>query len=121
MAFSQGTVIIARDPYESADSGKRPFVILNNNSHPLHGRQYVAVAMSTQRHDGSVPVPKQRWERGAPERRSFAQPWSVTSILAEDVYDCVGRLHDEALEDVSSAAFGYLQPDAPEPPDTPYS
>jgi len=117
MAFTQGTVIIARDPYESAESGRRPFVILNNNRHPYHGKQYVAVALSTKNRDGSVPVPERGWERGAPERQSYAQPWSVCSVPAGDVAATVGRLNDDLFKDVFDAALTYIVPDSATPAD----
>jgi mRNA-degrading endonuclease toxin of MazEF toxin-antitoxin module len=43
----RGDVLWASDPFKSASSAERPLIVLNNETHPFDGEQWIAVAVST--------------------------------------------------------------------------
>lgn len=45
MAYSQGAIVIAEDPFGNAP--KRPYLILSNDTVPFHGEEYIAALTSS--------------------------------------------------------------------------
>lgn len=107
MAFRQGEVVIADDPFTDEDS-LRPFIVLNNSSHPHHGKQYISVPLTTQEYDDTIQVPAHRWDRGEPDRPSVAVPWSMTTIISADIQQTVGCIEPELVDEITSESVSYI-------------
>ena len=62
MAFPQGAIVIAEDPFGNAP--KRPYLILSNDHLPFYGQEYVAVAITTTSRTEAIELTTNRLETG---------------------------------------------------------
>lgn len=108
MAFQQGAIVLAADPFKD---GVRPFVIVNTGEHPFHGKQYTLMTLSTQQYDAGIEMHDEFLLRGELERRSFALPWSLSSVPANDVYEQVATLKEPVVEELITELVRYIAPD----------
>jgi hypothetical protein len=110
MAFQQGAIVLAKDPFKDAPGSVRPFVIVNTGKHPFNGKQYTMMTLSTQEYDDGVEILDDFLLRGELARRSFALPWSVTSVAATDVYEQVAHLKPVVVESLVTELVSYIAP-----------
>ena len=67
----RGDVIRSSDPFKLGEDRQRPWLIVNNESHPFDDEQFVAVAVSTKEYEASIPLEEEIWETGGvPVNRS---------------------------------------------------
>jgi hypothetical protein len=50
MQPGRGDVVRSVDPFKLGGEAQRPWLLVNNRSHPFGDEQYVAVAVSTREH-----------------------------------------------------------------------
>ncbi|MDG5775978.1 hypothetical protein VB773_14335 [Haloarculaceae archaeon H-GB2-1] len=60
----RGDVVRSTDPFKLGADSQRPWLVVNNESHPFDSEQYVAVAVSTKRYEDSLPLSDEVWEIG---------------------------------------------------------
>jgi hypothetical protein len=77
MQPEQGDVARSVDPFKSGEDSQRPWLIVNNGSHPFSGEQFVAVAVSTREYNDSIPLESDVWAVGEVPQQSFVSPWAV--------------------------------------------
>ncbi|ADQ65975.1 hypothetical protein C499_19382 [Halogeometricum borinquense DSM 11551] len=92
MQPERGDVVRSSDPFKLGDDRQRPWLIVNNSTHPFGDQQYIAVAISTKGYDDSLPLTDDLWEVGGVPRDSFVSPWAVHSPRKEDFVAWQGRL-----------------------------
>lgn len=46
MAYAQGSIVVADDPF--GNTPKRPYLIVSNTDHPFHGEEYIAAGITKQ-------------------------------------------------------------------------
>lgn len=92
----------------SGTNNQRPWLIVNNDSHPFSDEQFVAVAISTKTYEDSIALNPDVWTVGGVPRQSFVSPWAVHSPRIEDLVAWQGRLTDEFVRDVVTALETYL-------------
>ncbi|ERH01873.1 MAG: hypothetical protein J07HN6_01432 [Halonotius sp. J07HN6] len=92
MRYERGYVVVAADPL--GDTPRRPYVIVSDDSHPFAGRQYIALGISTQGYEASIPLAGSFIE-GELNRDSFVSPWAVVSLRTTHI--------DRAVAQVSTA------------------
>jgi len=109
MQPEQGDVVRSVDPFKLGDDTQRPWLIVNNDSHPFSDEQFVAVAISTKEYEDSIALNSDVWTVGGVPRRSFVSPWAVHSPRVEDLVAWQGRVTDEFVRDVVTALETYLQ------------
>lgn len=56
MQPERGDVVRSSDPFKLGSDRQRPWLIVNNHSHPFDDEQFLAVAISTKRYDHSIPT-----------------------------------------------------------------
>jgi hypothetical protein len=56
MEPQRGDVVRSTDPFKLGADQQRPWLIVNNNTHPFGDEQHVAVAVSTKRYEVSLPL-----------------------------------------------------------------
>lgn len=78
MAYSQGAVIIAEDPF--GNNPKRPYLLLSNERHPFHGQEYIAAVITTTARSEATEPTASRLQRGQLPRTSYVSPWSVLTL-----------------------------------------
>ena len=109
MQPEQGDVVRSVDPFKLGDDRQRPWLIVNNDSHPFGGEQFIAVAISTKEYGESIPLEPVVWTVGGVPQESFVSPWAVHSPRIEDIIAWQGRVTDEFVGDVVTALKTYLQ------------
>lgn len=78
MAYSQGAIVIAPDPF--GNNPKRPYLILSNEQVPFHGQEYIAAVITTTARSEALELTTSRFERGQLPRTSYVSPWSVLTL-----------------------------------------
>lgn len=55
MSDERGDVVWSDDPFKDETTG-RPWLVLNDETHPFGGQQYMTVALSTSGHDAALRI-----------------------------------------------------------------
>lgn len=90
MNSNRGDVVRSLDPFKIGRERQRPWVIVNNETHPFDDEQYLAVAVSTKEYGESLALTDGVWETGGvPGSRSSRRGQSTrresrTSWLGRD-------------------------------------
>ncbi|KTG27723.1 hypothetical protein [Haloferax profundi] len=109
MQPERGDVVRSADPFKLGDDRQRPWLIVNNDSHPFDGEQYIAVAISTKEYGDSIPLSADVWEIGGVPRQSFVSPWAVHSPRNEDFVAWQDRVTAPFVDDIVEAVETYLE------------
>ena len=109
MQPERGDVVRSSDPFKLGQDRQRPWLIVNNDSHPFDDEQYVAVAISTNEYADSVPLQSDVWKTGGVPRDSFVSPWAVHSPRVEDFVAWQGRVTAEFVDNIVDTLETYLQ------------
>lgn len=104
-SYTRGHVIWATDPF---GRNERPWIILSDDTHPFHGEEYSAIAVSTTDRSIAVPLPADAWISGSPPRMSYANPWSIIQIQDDDITEFQGTLTESITDNIREAAIHYL-------------
>jgi len=105
----RGDVVRSADPFKLGTDRQRPWLIVNNDTHPFADEQHVAVAVSTSEYDDSLRLRDDVWETGGVPRDSFVSPWAVHSPRNEDLVAWQGRVTDAFVSTVVNSIEKYLQ------------
>ena len=84
MQPERGDVVRSADPFKLGTDRQRPWLIVNDDTHPFYGEQYIAVAISTKQYDDSVALTPDVWKTGGVPQESYVSPWAVHSPRSED-------------------------------------
>lgn len=115
MAFEQGDLIVALDPHKEDPRASRPFVIVSTRSHPFHGKQYIAVAVSSRPRNQAIKITTDDLSYGALHQTSYVNTWAVSTIESEDIGQQIGSLTDAATRIVITELEDLLQFQQPPP------
>jgi hypothetical protein len=61
MQPERGDIVRSSDPFKLGEERQRPWLIINNDSHPFSDEQFVAVAVSTKAYDDSLALSEDVW------------------------------------------------------------
>ncbi|WP_458191126.1 hypothetical protein [Haladaptatus sp. NG-WS-4] len=109
MQPERGDVVRSSDPFKLGEDSQRPWLIVNNESHPFGDEQYVAVAISTKEYGDSIPLESAVWKTGGVPYESFVSPWAVHSPRIEDLVAWQGRVTKEFVDHVVDSLETYLR------------
>jgi mRNA-degrading endonuclease toxin of MazEF toxin-antitoxin module len=109
MKPERGDVVRSVDPFKLGTDRQRPWLVVNNSSHPFADEQHVAVAVSTKEYDGSLPLREGIWEVGGVPRESFVSPWAIHSPRSEDLVAWQGRVTDRFADRVVDSIRSHLR------------
>ncbi len=109
MQPQRGDVVRSADPFKFGADSQRPWLIVNNESHPFADEQYVAVAISTKQYDDSIALTSDVWDAGGVPQESFVSPWAVHSPRIEDLVAWQGRVTEKFVDDVITEVVLYLR------------
>ena len=109
MQPKRGDIVRSSDPSKLGEDSQRPWLIVNNETHPFDDEQYVAVAISTKEYKDSLPLRPDVWNTGGVPRESFVSPWAVHSPRVEDLVAWQGRVTKEFVDDVVNTLETYLR------------
>lgn len=105
----RGDVVRSSDPFKLGANSQRPWLIVNNDSHPFGDEQYIAVAITTKQYADSIALDSDLWDVGGVPEESFVSPWAVHSPRIEDLVAWQGRVTDEFVESVVEDVIAYLR------------
>ena len=109
MQPERGDVVRSSDPFNSGEERQRPWLIVNNSSHPFGDEQFLGIAISTKEYEDSIALCSDVWEVGGVPRESFVSPWAVHSPRIEDLVAWQGRVTDEFVDTVIDEIATYLR------------
>ena len=72
----RGDVVRSSDPFKLGANSQRPWLIVNNDSHPFGDEQYIAVAITTKQYADSIDSLTARFARGSfviPQRDALSR------------------------------------------------
>lgn len=107
MAYSQGAVVIAEDPF--GNNPMRPYLILSNDHVPFHGQEYVAAVVTTTARTEAVELTANRLKRGQLPRTSYVSPWSVLTLKDWMITKQPAKATDAAVDKIRQELDTYLQ------------
>jgi len=110
MSYRRGDVVWGPDPFRDGEN-PRPWLVLNNGTHPFSDEEYMTVTLTTTPHDAGVPLEESDWIEGGMPRQSYASPWAVASPKHVALVRRQGRLAEPVVRTVVDELTGYL--DAP--------
>ena len=106
MAFPQGAIVIADDPFGNAP--KRPYLILSNDHLPFYGQEYVAVGITTTARTEAIELTTNRLETGHLPRTSYVSPWSVLTLKDWMITTQPAKATDATVDTVRQELETYL-------------
>lgn len=107
--LERGHVVLAPDPFKSDVGTTRPWVVVNNESHPFDKHQYVAMGLTTQTwYEDRIPLDADDYRHRKAPRESSIVPHAVTSIEPGLMTDYVCRIRDAPLDQAVEELVGYL-------------
>lgn len=109
MSYQRGDVVWGPDPFKSGEN-PRPWLILNNDSHPFGAEEYMTVTLTTTFHDEGIPIDEEDWIEGGMPRQSYASPWAVASPKHAALVRRQGRLEETFVRSVVDYLTTYLEP-----------
>jgi len=108
-SLKRGHVVLAPDPFKADDDATRPWVVVNNGSHPFDKQQYIVMGLTTQTwYDERIPLEESDFRHRKAPRESSLVPHAVASLKPELLTDYVCRIRDEPLDRAVETLTGYL-------------
>lgn len=107
--LERGHVVLAPDPFTPDDDATRPWVVVNNESHPFDKQQYVVMALTTRTwYDERIPLDEDEYRHRSAPRKSSIIPHAVAALKPDLMTDYVCRIRDEPLDRAVETLVGYL-------------
>lgn len=106
MGYDRGEVWWGPAPHKSSPS-YRPWVVISDETHPFADTECIALAMTTQQHTGSVPVPDGAWESGGSNKDAYISPWYVSTLKLRDFDRKQGQLEQSLVDDAVDALHSH--------------
>lgn len=107
--LERGHVVLAPDPFKSDDDATRPWVVVNNEDHPLDKQQYVVLGLTTQTwYEERIPLEEGDYRHRRAPRESSIVPHAVASLEPSLMTDYICRVRDEPLDQAVKTLTGYL-------------
>ena len=107
--LNRGHVVLAPDPFKTEEDASRPWVVVNNESHPFDKEQYIVMGLTTRTwYDERIPIEEEEYiHRQAPEGSSII-PHSVASLKPELMTDYVCHIGERPLNEAVETLVDYL-------------
>ena len=107
--LERGHVVLAPDPFKPEDDATRPWVVVNNETHPFDKEQYVTMGLTTQTwYDERIPLQEEDFRHRTAPRDSSIVAHAVASLKPTLMTDYVCRIRDEPLDRAVDTLTEYL-------------
>lgn len=107
-AYERGDVVEAGDPFNE-DNHSRPFMLINTDTHPFDGNQYIALTLTTRTwYEETLEITDSDFIEGGVPAESFIVPWGVSSPVHDDILNWFGRLEQDAVDDAATQLYDYI-------------
>ena len=95
---------MGRDSFGAGND--RPYLIVSNDSHPFHGKEYVVTVVTTTERHRAVLLSEDSFTEGSLPRRSFVSPWNPVTLkdqlIEKHVASIPGNVADEVVSELST-------------------
>jgi hypothetical protein len=105
--FQRGDVVWHPAPFKNAPK-ERPFLALNDSSHPFSGSEYAVVGLTRTDRPPAIELGQSAWDVGTPGGESYASPWYVFTIKHADIIRPKGALTTTATDQVAQAVASMI-------------
>lgn len=82
MTYTRGDVVRSIDPFKLGDDAERYWLISNDDTHPFADEQFIAISLTTKRHEPTLTIPSDAWIDGGLPADSFVSPWALHSPVS---------------------------------------
>ena len=113
--YSAGDVVWGPDAYHDDDptlklGAGRPWLIINNESYPGHGAQYLCCAMTSGAGNGSafIKVPLDKWLAGKPKKESRIDTETVVTMKANWITKKIGTIDRDLRQRARKKVTSYV-------------
>lgn len=106
MAYPQGAIAVARDPF--GNSSARPYLVLLNDRHPFHGQEYVGAVVTTTARDPAIALEEEDFVQGELPEQSYVSPWNPVTLKAAMTDEHVATVADDVVDDAVAELNTYL-------------
>lgn len=108
-SLRRGDVVLAPDPFTDDGDAMRPWAVVNNESHPFDGKQYVAMALTTKTwYEDRVSLADEDYREGQAPVDSSLVPHALTSLRPTFVTEHVCRLARKPVDEAVACLHSYL-------------
>jgi mRNA-degrading endonuclease toxin of MazEF toxin-antitoxin module len=104
-AFDRGHVVWHEGLFRGSS---RPWLVLSDDRHPFHGREYLVAGITTTERDAAIALPDDAWAVGGLPRPSYASPWFLTTLKHARIDRGVGALAADVTDRIVTEAARYL-------------
>jgi len=107
--LERGHVVLAPDPFKPDEDATRPWVVVNNESHPFDEQQYVVMGLTTQTwYDERISLEGDDYRHRNAPRESSIVPHAVASLEPALMTDYGCRIRDAPLDRAVTTLVEYL-------------
>ncbi|EMA52847.1 hypothetical protein [Halococcus thailandensis] len=106
--IGRGHVLWAADPFKRAADTERPFVVLNDDTHPFADEQWIAAAVSTTPRPHALEITEENWTHGTLPQQSHAYPWAIVSPRIETIDYVVGSVTNGFVNELVAEVGSYI-------------
>jgi hypothetical protein len=107
--LERGHVVLAPDPFKSDDDATRPWVVVNNESHPFDKQQYVVMGLTTQTwYDERIPLDESDYRHRTAPQGSSIVPHAIASLKPILMTDYVCRIRSGPVDRAVGTLVDYL-------------
>jgi mRNA-degrading endonuclease toxin of MazEF toxin-antitoxin module len=107
MKVSRGDVIVGPDFI--GGNNRRPFVVISNECHPFSSEECLVVLITTTERDEALQLSEEKFEEGELPKKSFASPWTITTVKTSAVQEKMGKLNSDIMREISDQVMTYIQ------------
>lgn len=108
--LERGHVVLAPDPFRSADDSTRPWIVVNNERHPFDSQQYVVMGLTMRTwYDQRIPLDEDDYRHRTAPKESSIVPHAVASLGPALIADYVCEVRDEPIDRAVETLVEYLQ------------
>lgn len=106
MAYPQGAVVIATDPFESQPD--RPYLVLSNAQHPFSTQECITAIVTTTARDDAIELVDSAFAQGSLPRQSYVSPWHPVTLKQHMIRKHVATVVESVVTDTVAELNTYL-------------
>lgn len=106
MKVQKGDVVFGPDFIGSGS--RRPYIVISNGQHPFSGEECLVVLVTTTERKAAVPLDEESFRSGKLPRKSYASPWTVTTLKTDVIERRAGELTEQTMETLQEELEKYI-------------